>query len=197
MQGETEPLLDTALKIADVVMSKADRIAFSSAHPGLSRIAKTAHKTNDESLLELFSINGYTPVLVLASHANGTNESEVRSRFGSNAVIKFWRLVDDGYLEKQGENWRLTQDVGSVNRALTRSMLAELISAAEENNDTVDKASVAHVAWETVNEETAEAVHGLNMKYVSELAEIMSNKDNRGNVLVTYGMFFNVMKGTK
>lgn len=197
MQGETEPLLDTALKIADIVMTKTDRVSFASAHVGLSRIAKTAHKTSDESLLELFAVNGYTPLLVLASHAEGTNEIEVRSRFGSNAVTKFWRLIDDGYLEKQGGNWRLAQDVGSVNRALTRSMLAELIASAEESNDGIDKASIAHVAWETVNEKTAIAVHDLKIRYIEELAELMNNKDNRGNVLVTYGMFFNVMKGEK
>lgn len=198
MQRENEPSMETALKLADIVMTRVERIEFAKVHaPGLSRnIAEVAYKSDDDSMLEYMNAS-YAPLLVLASHAIGTNHDEVRYWFGDEMVRRFDELIDGGHLSRLNGNWKLDKDIGSVSRATAREFLSAFCRMAPVVNDSVDHASVGHVGWESVNAKTAVAIFHLAMNFIREAVKLSNDTANRGDVLVFFGSFFNVMKGAE
>lgn len=198
MQKESEPTMDTALKLADVVMTRVERVEFAKVHaPGFAmNIAGVAYKADDDSMLEYMSAS-YAPVIVLASHATGTNHDEVRYWFGDEMVRRFDELIDSGHLLRLNGNWKLDKDIGSVSRATAREFLSAFCRMAPVVNDEVDHASVGHVGWESVNPQTAVAIFHLAMNFIREAVKLSSDKANHGDVLVFFGSFFNVMKGVE
>lgn len=198
MQKENEPGMETALKIADVVMSRPERVRFAEVHaPSLARnLAEVSYKTDDDSMLEFVS-EAYAPLIVLASHATGTNHDEVRYWFGEAMVRRFDELIDSGHLMRLNGNWKLDKEIGSVSRTTAREFLSAFCRMAPEANDSVDHASVGHVGWESVNSETAIAIFHLAMNFVRDAVKLANDKANKGDVLVFFGSFFNVMKGVE
>lgn len=199
MQKESDPSMETALKLADVVMSLPERVEFARVHaPGLVKnIAEISYKSDDDVMLEYMNKPLYAPVIVLASHATGTNQDEVRYWFGDDMVVRFDEMIDAGILSQCNGNWKLDKDIGSVSRSTAREFLAAFCRMAPAANDNIDHASVGHVGWESVNHQTAVAIFHLAMNFIREAVKLTNDKANRGDVLVFFGSFFNVMKGVE
>jgi transcriptional regulator with XRE-family HTH domain len=199
MQLENEPSMETALKLADIVMSRVERIEFAKVHaPSLAKnIAEVSYKSDDEMLMEYINNSSFVPVILLASHATGTNHEEVRYWFGDDMALRFDELVESGLLSRCDSNWRLDKEIGSVSRSTAREFLRSFCRMAPAANDSINHASLCHVGWESVNPQTAIAIFHLAMNFTREAVKLTSDKSNHGDVLVFFGSFFNVMKGVE
>lgn len=199
---------DTALKIADVVMQDHDLKAFAWRWmPAMAKVRtdiayKASSPEKEELLRDLLVDRRLTPILLLASHREGTNYEEVKACFGEDKAQRFNSLVADGVFTEchtaQGfRNWKLVEDIGSVNLELARDILSTMAQISPLLNDEVANASLAHVAWESVNLETALEIFHAGVDYMRTVTTLVSDKANRGDVLIMHGLLFNVLKGVE
>lgn len=199
---------DTALKIADVVMDDKALKAFAwQWMPAMAKVRtdiayKVSSPENEELLRELLSDRKLTPILLLASHQDGTNFEEVKACFGEDTAQRFNKLVADGVFTEchtpQGfRNWKLVEDIGSVNLELARDILTTMARISPLANDELARASLAHVTWESVNLETAHAIFLAGVDHMRKVSGLVSDKANRGDILIMQGTYFNVLKGVE
>lgn len=199
---------DTALKIADVVMDDKALKAFAwQWMPAMAKVRtdiayKVSSPENEELLRELLADKHLTPILLLASHREGTNFEEVRAYFGEDMGQRFNRLVADGvftecHTEKGFRNWRLVEDIGSVSLEMARDILTTMAHISPLANDELAHTSLAHVTWESVNLETALAIFHAAVDFMRKVSGLVSDKANRGDVLIMQGTYFNVLKGVE
>lgn len=199
MQNETVPNSDTALKLADILMAKAERTIFAEKYtPTFAKnLAEVAYKSDDTDMLEYINDKAFIPLILLASHAQGTNEAEVRFFFGHESSAKFAELVDSGHLVRCGSNWKLEKDIGSVSRETAREMLSVFTQICPAANDSISCASLAHVGWESVNLKTALAVFHLAVTFARDAIRLTSDPENKGDIMIFFGSLFNVIKGVE
>jgi transcriptional regulator with XRE-family HTH domain len=199
MQGEEHtPSAETALKIADIVMTTSELSSFATQY--MPMLAKTrtdiAYKSDAGALG--YCNRDYIPILLLSSHSKGTNEDEVRNFFGLEMTYKFQELVDSGLLVRaSGSNWKLEKDLGSVDLDTTRELLSAMANLCPSANDSVPRSSLAHIGWESVNFETALAVYHAALDFARIAISLTSKKENKGDVLIMFGSLFNVLKGVE
>lgn len=198
MEGETSSSAETALKIADVIMTDSEFRSFTAEYlPGLAKTrGAIAYRPGDSETLEVLNDVSLAPILLLASHAEGTNAAEVQKYFGKEIARKFSELVDQGFFSlTPSGRWRLTKDIGSVNLETARSWLAAFSRMCLTENDELSKASQAYVGWESVDRGTAEAIYAAAVRFAETVNGLVRDPANRGDVLVFYGSLFNVLKG--
>lgn len=200
VQGEKyEPSSNTAMKLAGVVMSKPELVAFATEYfPNMVADRTDVSHSSEDELMELLEDSNYIPVLLLSSHKDGTNEEEVRYFFGNEFTHKFNEMVNAGHLKRvRGDNWRLEKDIGSVDLSTARQWLSAMANICPSHNDNIKKASIAHVGWETVNFETALAIYHAAMDFVRTSIKLTTDEKNKGDILVMFGTLFNVLKGSE
>lgn len=200
VSNETSANPETALRIAEHIMSEAELQAFVQQY--LPTFAKTrtevSVKSDDEDMAQYLEDRNYVPVLLLASHREGTNENEVRDFFGREAARRFTELVNSGFLGSAGRgNFRLDRPLGSVSLDTAREWLSVMASICPSVNDDLSRASLAHVAWESVNFETAVAIYHAQIDFVRKAMVLLRDERNKGDVLIMFGSLFNVLKGTE
>lgn len=199
-QGNGSASAETALKVADVVMTEAEFKQFTCEFmPALARTrSEISYKPKNEETLELLYDRKLTGIILLASHKDGTNEVEVQEMFGHETALQFRSLVEEGKLARAGGgNWRIDENIGSVNLELARELLASMAGLCCSANDSLPRASLAHVGWESVNLETAVAIYHAALTFVRTASGLAADKANRGEILIFFGSLFNVMKGTE
>jgi hypothetical protein len=200
MQSETDdPTSNTAMKLAAVVMSKAELVAFASEFfPNMVAVRTEIFMKSEDDLLEILEDTDYIPILLLSSHKDGTSEEEVRFFFGNEASYRFQVLVNAGHLTKvSADNWRLEKDLGSVNLETAREWISVMASICPSHNDNLKNSSIAHVGFESVNFETALAIYHAGMDFVRTTIRLTTDQNNRGDLLVMFGTLFNVLKGSE
>lgn len=200
VQNETSVLPETAMRIAERIMSQAELHAFVQTY--MPTFAKTrtevSERTEDEDMMEYLENRDYVPVLLLASHRAGTNEAEVRDFFGREAARRFSELVSGGHLAPaSGGNFRLDRTLGGVSLDTARQWISVMASICPSENDNIERSSLAHVAWESVNFETALAVYHAAIDFVRQTMTLVRDERNKGDVLIMIGTLFNVLKGTE
>ena len=200
VNGNGSVTAETALKVADVVMTEAEFKRFTCDFmPALAKTrSEISYKPRSEDTLEMLYDRRLTGIILLASHRDGTSEVEVQEMFGLEAALQFRSLVEEGKLARAGSgNWRLEEDIGSVNLDLARELLASMAGLCRSTNDNIPTASLAHVGWESVNLETAVAIYHAALTFVRTATGLAAETANKGDVLVFFGSLFNVMKGVE
>lgn len=198
-QRECESSKEVGLAIASVVMEEREYQEFVVTYfPHLKRyLVETAYRPNpNEQILYYLQSENYCKIVVLAGSSSGTNEDEVRERFGANAVNHFKELVEVGLLERMDNgNWQYVSDIGFSSYDLARTVLSLCTKICDKNNDYRKGASTSWVGWESVNEKTARRLYDLATDYTSEVSRIIKDPDNKGDVLIFSGILSNVLKG--
>lgn len=200
VQHETQATSETALRIAEYVMSREEFVAFTERYLPTFSITRTdiAVQSKDDDVQEYLQDKNFVPILLLASHRKGTNEAEVRDFFGREAAKRFTELVNSGYLSSAGMgNFRLDRDLGSVSLETAREWLTVMASICPLDNDDISRTSLAHVGWESVNFETAVEVYHAAIDFVRRAVALTKDKRNKGDILIMFGSLFNVLKGTE
>lgn len=200
VQNETVASPEVALKIAQHIMSEPELQAFVEEY--MPTFVKTrtevSVKSEDDGMLEYLENPHYVPVLLLASHKEGTNEAEVRDFFGREAARRFAELVNASHLSAmRGGNFKLDRPLGSVSLDTARQWIAVMASICPSENDEIERSSLAHVAWESVNFETAVMIYHAQIDFVRKAMALLRDERNKGNVLIMFGSLFNVLKGTE
>lgn len=199
-QNETDITIENALKVAEVVMDDAAFQDFTERY--MPSVAKTrvgvAVKSVDDEMLEFMKDKALIPIFLLATHRLGTNGAEVRDFYGREAERKFNELVNSGHLAMvRGGNWKLDRPLGSVSLETAREWLVAMAAICPVENDSINRASLAHVGWESVNFETAVAVYHAALDFVRKTVTLTRDERNKGDILIIFGSLFNVLKGTE
>ncbi len=200
-QKEVETSQQICLKIAAVIMSRAEYLEFTAKYwPDLNRfIAKiTPPVSKDSILVDFMQSEKHFMVLVLASSADGTSREEAVECFGRGIEPYFNEIVDSGCVNLTSNGrWKLNEDFGSPSFELARKMMIAFIANHNRKNDDVSGTTTSWVCWESVNGETARNVNMKIKKCASEIFEEVSDPRNKGNVLVCSGVYSGIMKGVE
>ena len=199
-QGEsTNPDSRHVLALASIVMSSEELVPFAREYlPLLANDRELSIRSEHDELLDLMEDERYIPILILASHSTGTNEAEVTQYFGEESTKRFVQMIDLGILTKVGrENFRLESDIGGSSLETARKWISTMALISRSSNDYIDKSAISHVAFESVNLETALKIYHAGMDYVRTTMSLVQDPNNRGDILVMCGTLFNVLKGVE
>ncbi len=199
-QSEGEPSQEVALAIASVVMTDTQVRSFvGDFWPGLRRYvvdANHARREGDEDILEFMRSEPHFKIMVMASHCDGIDFLDVIRKFGEDMLPFFNDLKNAGHLRPVGnDKWLFDQDYGNVSRELARASLSRLAALCPKSNDAIVDASSAYVAWESLTPKAAKEVSSLTSRYCADIYNVVSKKENHGDILVICGALHNILKG--
>lgn len=197
-QGEGRITQGIALSIASVVMSESKFKEFAHKHwPHLKRFVVDVahHPIESEDILDFVKSGQHFKLLVLASSNEGTNEAEVKEKFGEQSIPFFYDLINAGILTRKGDSWQFEKDIGTVSFESTRNCLSNLISICDKRNDYIKGASTSYVGWKSFNIEAAKKANEIATRYCEEMSKLVKNPENSGDVLIFFGVLSNVLKG--
>ena len=195
-EGEVSQTI--ALAIANVILSKTQLQEFIAEHyPQLiDAVVSVKREGGDLSNLEGFvSSPDHFKLLLLASSKHGTSAEEVVQMYGQRYLSYFQDLIDSGELSNLDGRWVLAKDMGLTSLRLARQMLSDVAGSCNPANDTKPYASYAYLGWESLNEKAAKKVYKSIEKFNQDIFDIVSNDQNKGDILVVYGLLQNVLKG--
>lgn len=187
-----------ALAIANVIMTKVEMQNFiGEYYPHLIDAVVSVQRGSGEqrNLEELVKSPEYFKLLLLASSKTGTCSDEIVQMYGESYLTYFEDLIASGELTELDGRWMLAKDIGLTSLKLARQMLAEIAGSCNPSNDAKPYSSYAYLGWESLNEKAAKKVYKSIEKFNQDIYDIVSNEENKGNVLVVYGLLQNVLKG--
>jgi hypothetical protein len=195
--NEGEISQSIALAIASVVLSKDELHTYiESQYPHLIKAVVNVKRDGDtEKFHEFIQSPEHFKILVLASAKNGTSSEEVTRMYGEKYQAYFDDLIDSGELISADNRWYFTKDIAHISLSLARQMLSGVAKDCNPKNDTSPYASYAYLGWESLNEKAAKNVYKSIERFNQEIYDIVSDQQNKGDVLVVYGLLQNVIKG--
>ncbi len=198
MQKECMPSQENTFLIASVVMNRQDFNDFVSRHwPHLKEyIVDSGYRSsNNDDLLHLIRSEKHCKIIVLASSLDGTDHHEVAKKFGESALEFLDDLIDLKVLTKKGQKWIFDENFGSMSFEVARDILSNFISMCERKNDYIKGLSSSWVGWESVSPSIAKKINALSCRYCQDVGNLITDPENRGDVLVYTGIISNVLKG--
>nr|MDQ3235868.1 hypothetical protein [Pseudobdellovibrionaceae bacterium] len=89
----------------------------------------------------------------------------------------------------------LERDIGGISLHQGRKLLALIAKSCSRKGDSTPFASYANAGWESLSPDSAKEVYRIMERTGKEVHAIASNPNNKGDVLVVFGMLHNVIKG--
>lgn len=195
---ECEPSQQTCLKIASVVMDKAEYQCFIDKNwPHLMQTNVSYPAGNESIYLQRFlESEEHFLIIALSSISKGVTKTEVMSRLGSHFERPFQELIDSGFLKKnQNERWIFEDSVGSPSMELARKMLSCFLKVHDKRTDDIGEGSVSWVAWESVSTKAAKEVYQLLNECSTSVANVIADPNNKGDVLICSGLYTGILAG--
>lgn len=208
-QGEVEQTQSTVVPIASVIMSNVELREFlRQYYPSLERaIADVrrlnsanepiAHIENEDAVVNFLNSEEHVKILILANSKTGTNDQEVIRKYGENYLSYFNDMKSSGILRHDNENWYFEGAIGNVSLSLARKVLCSLAKSFDIRNDSIKHASYSYILWESLNPDAIAKIYELTERHAKEVCAIADNPDNRGDLLLVYGLLHNVIKGAE
>lgn len=195
--GEGEVSQNVAVNIAQVILEKVEMHKFfEKYYPDLvSAIVEVRQDGDPSSLTEYITSPEHLKIIILAHAQGGTSDDEVRQLYGEQAMASFGSLKDSGELICSDGRWMPKKDVSFGSIPLARKVLASIINSCNPGNDSKPYCSYAYTSWNSLSESAAKQLYRMIRDYNKELVRFVTANENQGNVLVTYGLLQNVIKG--
>lgn len=197
-EGGGEQTQEIVLPLAGFVMNPGRLREFIRAHfPALEKAILDVYYPANESddIIDFLLSEEHSAIMMLASSRQGTSREEVVSLLGDVSADHFDDInAADVLTEKDGRLY-LERDIGGISIHQGRKLLALIAKSCARKNDSTPFASYANAGWESLTPEAAKDVYRIMERTGKELHEIASRPENRGDVLVAFGMLHNVIKG--
>lgn len=197
-EGGAEQTQEIVLPIASFVMSPGRLNEFIRSHfPRLEKAILDVYYPANESddIIDFILSEEHSAIIMLASSSQGTSREEVISLFGDISGDHFDDIKAAGVLTEKDERLYLERDIGGISIHQGRKLLALIAKSCTRKGDSTPFASYANAGWESLTPEAAKDIYRIMERTGKEVHEIASKPENRGEVLVAFGMLHNVIKG--
>ena len=198
--GDVEQKSDIVVPIAGVVMNPGQLGEFIRAfYPGLEKaVARADYPANQaDDVMEFLLSEDHARIIMLASDPSGTSEEEVIQHYGRHALPYFQDILTAKILAERDGCWFFDRDIGGLSIPAGRKLLVSVAKACSQENDSISKASYALAGWEAVTPVAATKAYQIMEDAASKVCELLSDKNNRGEVLIAFGFLHNVIKGVE
>jgi len=199
-EGNVEQTQDIVLPIASFVMNPGRLAEFIRSYfPRFEKaVLDVYYPANDaEEILDFLLSENHAAIIMLASHKEGTTRDEVITYFGRFSAEYFDDIYAASVLTEKDGRLYLDRDIGGISLHQGRKLLMHIAKACSRKGDSIPFASYANAGWESLTPEASKEVYRVFERAGKEVHTIASNPDNRGEVLVAFGLLHNVIKGAE
>ncbi|WP_141736130.1 hypothetical protein [Oligoflexus tunisiensis] len=199
-EGTVEQTQEIVLPIASFVMSPGRLSEFIRAYfPKLEKaVLDVYYPANDsDDIIDFILSEEHSAIIMLSSSRQGTTREEVVTLFGDVSAEYFDDIEASGVLTEIDGRLYLEKDIGGISLHQGRRLLTLIVRSCSRKGDSIPFASYANAGWESLTPEATKDVYRIMERTGKEVHAIASNPENRGDVLVAFGMLHNVIKGAE
>ena len=197
-EGGAEQTQEIVLPIASFVMNPSRLREFVKANfPQLEKAVLDVYYPANESddVIDFILSDNHSAIIMLASSRQGTSRDEIIAMLGEVSAEYFDDVAAAGVLTERDGRLYLESDIGGISIHHGRKLLSLIAKSCTRKGDSTPFASYANAGWESVTPSAAKDLYRIMERTGKEVHEIASKPENRGDVLVAFGMLHNVIKG--